>query len=123
MPTIVTPEVGRMHWDDLLRQFRVCASIQVDGPLGINPHYEACVTAGDLVTALNFITKTFTTVGSGEPGTKLTMPIGDPTDLIANLALAAAFTQVVPDLPAVPTGNEGPADGLDPDPTDFGVTE
>jgi len=51
----LTPEVARIHFDDLAQAFELHISWQLVTPFGAFPHREEVFTLGDLATVLNTI--------------------------------------------------------------------
>jgi len=109
----LTPEVGRIHYDDLSRTFRVCASFQLQTPLGNFPHKEFCVDAADLGDAIIGLLRLWGAAPGTGDDVVLLAPKGDAAAVAAYIAGEfTALNSAVPTFPAVPDNNSGPDDGV-----------
>lgn len=79
----ITPKVSRLHFDDLLQQFKLHISWQLATPFGVFPQMEEVLTFGDLATALNAIKTIWAIVTTDTPEDQqwVFAPLGDFTPL------------------------------------------
>ena len=117
----LTPEVGRIHFDDILNQFQVCASFQLKTPAGNFPHKEVCVSAATLTEALQEIVSIWAG-GSLPTDGKLAYVVGDNIGLAAAISAANDLDYAAPVFPDPPEINSTSDDGIDIYEGDYGVT-
>lgn len=118
----LTPEVGRLHYNDLSREWRVCASFQLQTPLGNLPHQEVCVDAADMLAAVGKLLEVWAGASFVDENVKVNAPIG------SNAALLDYVTNVLPtvpvlllDAPTPPDNNTAPDDDVVIYTGDYGI--
>jgi hypothetical protein len=97
----ITPEVSRLHWNDLLSQFQLHISWQLTTPFGTFPHKEEVLTFGDLATALNAIKTIWAIVATATDDDQKAVfaPLGDFTMLTSVSEGTVLRTAVAVELP------------------------
>jgi hypothetical protein len=123
----ITPKVSRLHFDDILNQFRLHITWQLQTPFGTFPQMEEILTFGDLATALNAIKTIWAIVTADTDETEqwVFAPLGDFTPLTTVPTGSVLRTYILKPLPPVDVGDiTGPDDveDYDGESDDWGAT-
>lgn len=101
IPVGLTPKVAKIHWDDILHQFRLKITFQLTTPFGTLPEVEQVFDLGDLTGVLDMIKNVWAIVTTAEQdmGYYITAPAGTFAGLADIPVNKAVRNFVGPDMP------------------------